>query len=54
MEIPEEYRNKVKFIPVKTFDEVLKIALVDWEVRQKKLHKKLSIRGKVSTQSVAA
>ncbi|MCK5071841.1 MAG: endopeptidase La [Bacteriovoracaceae bacterium] len=54
VEIPEEYRNKVKFIPVKTFDEVLKIALVDWEVRQKKLHKKLSIRGKVSTQSVAA
>ena len=47
IEIPEEYRLKIKFIPVKTFDEVLNIALVDWKERQKILHQELSIRGKV-------
>ena len=29
VDIPEKYRQKLKFIPVKTLDEVLKIALVD-------------------------
>jgi len=47
IEIPEEYRLKIKFIPVKTFDEVLNIALVDWKERQKILHQELSIRGKI-------
>lgn len=31
LEIPDEYRKKVNFIPVKNFKEVLSIALVDWE-----------------------
>ncbi len=30
VEIPEEYRKKLKFVPVKTIDEVLEVALVDW------------------------
>jgi len=47
IEIPEEYRLKIKFIPVKTFEEVLNIALVDWKERQKILHQELSIRGKI-------
>jgi ATP-dependent Lon protease len=30
-DIPDEYRKKLNFIPVKNFKEVLSIALVDWE-----------------------
>ena len=30
VDIPEEYRKKINFIPVKTIDEVLKVALIDW------------------------
>ncbi len=41
--IPEEYRKKINFIPVKTIDEVLCIALVGWEERIKKMsHKKIN------------
>ena len=29
VEISEEYREKINFIPVKNFSEVIKIALVD-------------------------
>jgi ATP-dependent Lon protease len=35
LDIPKEYREKVNFIPVKSLDEVLNIALVDWEPRNK-------------------
>lgn len=35
-EIPEEYRAKLTFIPVKNFDEVLEIALVGWKEKKKK------------------
>ena len=31
LEIPAEYRKKVTFVPVKNIQEVLSIALVDWE-----------------------
>lgn len=31
VDIPEEYRRKLNFVPVKTFQEVLNIALVDWD-----------------------
>ncbi len=43
-EIPKEIRNKLKFIPVKNIDEVLKIALVAREKRKAKVtrRKKLS------------
>jgi ATP-dependent Lon protease len=30
LEIPEDYRKKINFIPVKNIQEVLEIALVDW------------------------
>jgi ATP-dependent Lon protease len=39
-DIPEEYRKKLNFIPVKTIDEVLDIALVDWKDYKKSLHAK--------------
>lgn len=35
-DIPEEYRNKVVFIPVKSFDEVLAVALTSSDIARKK------------------
>lgn len=35
-EIPEEYRAKLTFIPVKTIDEVLDVALMGWKEKKKK------------------
>lgn len=35
-EIPEEYRAKLNFVPVKTIDEVLEVALVGWKEKKKK------------------
>ncbi len=31
VDIPENYRKELNFIPVKTFDEVLKLALIGWK-----------------------
>ncbi|MBC7715262.1 MAG: endopeptidase La [Rhizobacter sp.] len=39
-EIPEEYRAKLTFIPVKTFDEVLDVALVGWKDKKAAMKKK--------------
>jgi ATP-dependent Lon protease len=30
VDIPEEYRKKLNFVPVKTIDEVFEVALIDW------------------------
>jgi len=35
VDIPKEYRDKIHFIPVKHFNEVLSIALVDWAKTEK-------------------
>lgn len=35
-DIPEEYRAKLTFVPVKTIDEVLEVALVGWKEKKKK------------------
>lgn len=35
-DIPEEYRAKLNFVPVKTIDEVLDVALVGWKEKKKK------------------
>lgn len=43
-EIPEEYRNKINFVPVKTFEEVLGVALVGWNDRKKFLQKNYRIK----------
>lgn len=41
IDIPEEYRDKLSFMPVKSFDEVLEIALVGWKEKRAQLKKKL-------------
>nr|BDT26735.1 endopeptidase La [Bacteriovorax sp. HI3] len=35
-DIPAEYREKLNFVPVKSFDEVLDVALVGWKEKKKK------------------
>lgn len=44
-DIPEEYREKLKFVPVKSFDEVLEVALIGWKDYIAK-NKKKDKRGK--------
>jgi ATP-dependent Lon protease len=34
-DIPKEYLEKIKFIPVKQFEEVLEIALINWKQKKK-------------------
>ncbi|EQC47020.1 endopeptidase La [Bacteriovorax sp. BSW11_IV] len=41
VDIPEEYREKINFVPVKTIDEVLDIALIDWAEKKKLFRKKV-------------
>lgn len=43
VEIPEKYRKKLNFVPVKNFQEVLAVALLDWEP-QKIKKKKPAVR----------
>ena len=39
VDIPEQYRKKINFVPVKNIQEVLAVALLDWEPQKKKKHK---------------
>lgn len=41
VDIPEEYKSKINFVPVKNFQEVLAVALLDWEPKRRKLKKKV-------------
>ena len=50
-EIPDEYRAKLTFIPVKTIDEVLDVALVGWKEKKKK---KIYVRAKETVPPAAA
>lgn len=54
IDIPEEYRKKIKFIAVKTIDEVLKHAIVGWEERVKDLQKKKNSTKRRSTPPAVA
>ena len=54
VDIPEKYREKINFIPVKTIDEVLDIALIGWKERQEKLEKSLVKRSRNTNPPVAA
>jgi ATP-dependent Lon protease len=49
VDIPEEYRKKINFIPVKTFDEVIQIAL-----KGKAKKKRKTTKARSSTPSMAA
>lgn len=40
MDIPDEFRKKLNFIPVKNFQEVLEVAILDWEPHMKSYKKK--------------
>ena len=35
VDIPQEYRDKIEFIPVKTFEEVLGLVLEGWDKKKK-------------------
>lgn len=57
VEITQEYRDKINFVPVKTLDEVLDIALVGWVEKKKawaKNTKRNSGKGKGNTHPIAA
>jgi ATP-dependent Lon protease len=41
VEIPDEYRKKINFVPVKTIDEVLEVAIVDWSEHKDKTNEKM-------------
>ena len=34
VDIPEEFRKKINFVPVKNFNEVLQVAILDWEPKK--------------------
>ncbi len=53
-EIPEEYRAKLTFVPVKTFDEVLEVALVGWKEKKTSMKKKNFQRPKETLPPAAA
>ncbi|OUR93119.1 endopeptidase La [Halobacteriovorax marinus] len=40
VDIPEEYRKKLNFIPVKTIEEVLEVALIGWKKKKSKPKRK--------------
>ncbi|MCO4792986.1 MAG: endopeptidase La [Bacteriovoracaceae bacterium] len=51
VDIPDEYREKINFIPVKNFEEVLEIALDGWKTYSKKTKKS---KKKTNTTPMAA
>ncbi len=42
VDIPEEYRRKINFVPVKTISDVLEVALIDWHKHMSKIPKMVS------------
>jgi len=54
VDIPEEYRKKINFIPVKNFQEVLGIALLDWEPQVLGKTKKVTKKKAVTKPNLAA
>lgn len=53
-EIPEEFRKKINFVPVKNFKEVLEIAILDWEPHIKAYNKKKKKPSRPKESSLAA
>ena len=39
VEIPKEYRKKINFVPIKSFDDALDVAIIGWKKRAKDLNK---------------
>ena len=44
VDIPEHFRKKINFIPVKNFHEVLEVAILDWEPHIKAFKRKKKIK----------
>jgi ATP-dependent Lon protease len=49
VEIPQDYRDKIKFIPVKKFEEVLSIVLANWDKKHKEFQDTIT-KGKKETE----
>ncbi|GAB4010836.1 MAG: endopeptidase La [Bdellovibrio sp.] len=57
VEIPDEYRQKINFVTVRTIDEVLDVALVGWSEKKKafsRTSKRNQGKGKGNTHPIAA
>ncbi len=54
VDIPEEYRKNLEFLPVKNFYEVLEIAILNWSEYIKNIAKKQEIGSKNKRPSIAA
>ncbi len=55
-DIPEDFRKKINFVPVKTLEEVLEVAIVDWSEHKTQVKKKMATKKttKVSTEGPMA
>ncbi|AYF43228.1 MULTISPECIES: endopeptidase La [Halobacteriovorax] len=54
VDIPENLREKINFVPVKTIDEVLDIALVGWHEYKKEVHQKTEKKHQEKTMASEA
>ena len=54
IEIPEDFRKKLNFVPVKTIDEVLDVAIVGWKEWKKEEDKRIESSKRDSLPPVAA
>lgn len=54
VEIPEKYRKKINFVPVKNFEEVLAVALLDWEPQKVKKKPSTQPKGSSKPKRIAA
>ena len=52
-DIPDEFRKKINFVPVKNFQDVVEIAILDWESHIKKHRKKKKTKNNGPTQAAA-
>jgi ATP-dependent Lon protease len=54
IDIPQEYRDKLEFIPVKNFYEVLEVAIINWGEYIKNVSQKQERKSKNKRPSIAA
>ena len=48
IEIPEEYRKKIRFVPVRNLSEVLEVAIIGWESKKQEEARKRAAHSKAS------
>ena len=54
VDIPEQYRKKINFVPVKNIEEVLAVALLDWEPQKKKKPEPKKVKNSGNPKRIAA